>query len=379
MVRFDADNLVYNRFDYIFTGNVERILREYGGETYAIDVHYAKPKATMNVWGKRFPQEVFEKTLEYIFEKDSGIQYIEINRAGNDYKKLLSVTNDIRIPIPDTSEQLLGRLNKKHRYTVRRLKRLLEEEYGKLEPLFYSSDNASEIPEDIVKLFFKWKEGSHGRSYHMEPKEYLKKYLVTDAMLLKAGAQKVGVLFFCTVEGIVYLENFSYDAALEKFSPGYLTYELLLEELVKRKCAYLYLGGGKYPYKKRFGAEESVAYSGTVYRQEVFDKINHYLAQKGIKKAAIYGLGVYGDAFLKLKSRLTLHIEYGIDKEKKEVENVPVYTLEDKLPEVDAVFITLKNRNKEAEDFLKGKFPKIYYWKDIVENMVNPLGNVQKD
>lgn len=277
------------------------------------------------------------------------------------------MTNDIYIPIPDTIEQLLHRLNKKHRYTLKRLRRLLEDRYGSLEVEFYQS----EIPDYIVNLYFDWKKISHGRNYHMTPKEYLEKYYVTDAMLLRAGEVQVGVIFFCMVEDTAYLENLSYDAELEKYSPGYLTYELLLEELVRRKASFLYLGGGKYAYKKRFGAEEKAVYSGIIYRKEVFDEINYYLSQNGIREIAIYGLGACGMAFLRLAKYLNLKVSYGIDKEKKEIDNLQVYSLMDGFPKVDAVFITLKNRNGEVENYLKNRFNRIYYWKNIVDNELN--------
>lgn len=361
MVKFEADDMIYNRFDLIYKENVESFFYKFEDKLFAIDAHYENSKAVLNVWGKMFPQDVFERAIENIFEQHLEIRYIEIKRAGNDYKNLLNECNDIRVPIPESEEQLLQRLRAKHRYTIKRIKRLLEEEYGKLEMTLYKSD----IPDRIVEQYFIWKQTTHGMDYHMLPKEYLQKYYVTDGMLLKAGGKNIGVLFFCQVNSTIYLENFSYNTEMEKFSPGYIIYEMFLEELIKRKCTYLYLGGGEYAYKKRFGAEESIAYSGVIYRKEVFGDLNTYFEKQDVKKIAIYGLGAIGHAFLKIVNKLNVDLVYGIDREKKQIEGLQVYTPEHDLEKVDAVIITLKLHNKEVEELLKSKFENVYYWHDI--------------
>ncbi len=369
LVKFEADDLIYNRFDLIYVENVERFSYKLEEREYFIDAHYENSKAVLNVWGKRLPQNFFDNTIEGIFKKHSEIRYIEIKRAGNDYKNLLSKCNDIRISIPKSEEELLQRLKAKHRYTVKRIKRLLEEKYGKLAVVLYKES----ISDEIVEQYFIWKQITHGTNYHMLPKEYLKKYYVTDGMLLKAGDKNVGVLFFCQVKSTVYLENFSYNAKMEKYSPGYLIYEMFLEELIQRKCTYLYLGGGEYEYKRRFGAEENVAYSGIIYRKEVFETINAYFEKHNVKKIAIYGLGVIGHAFMKIVNLLNVDLMYGIDREEKQIKNLSVYSPEENLKKVDAVIITLKSHNKEVEELLKLKFEQVYYWLDIA------TGNLMKE
>lgn len=369
MVGFEADDMIYNRFDLIYKDNVERFLYEFGDEAFAVDAHYEKSRAVLNVWGKKFPQEVFERAIESIFSQHSEIHYIDIKRAGNDYRNLLNECNDIRVPIPKSEEELLLRLRAKHRYTLKRIKRLLEQEYGKLETILYSAD----IPSELVDQYFNWKQITHGTDYHMMAEEYLQKYYVTDGILLRAGGRNIAILFFCQVNNTVYLENLSYDTEMEKFSPGYIIYEMFLEELIKRRCSYLYLGGGKYEYKRRFGAEESVAYSGIIYRKEVFNALNIYFERNGVKKIAIYGLGAVGHTFLKIVNLLNVDLVYGIDREEKRIEGLAVYSPEGDLEKVDAVIITLKFHNKEVEELLKLKFEKIYYWHDIA------TGNLMKE
>lgn len=369
LAKFETDDLIYNRFDLIYTENVERYSYRLEDKEYFIDVHYETCKAVLNVWGKRFPEIFFNNTIEEIFRQHSEIYCIEIKRARNDYKNLLNKCNDIHVPIPKTKEELLQRLRKKHRYTIKRIKRLIEEEYGELAVVLYKGS----IPDEIVDQYFAWKQLTHGTDYHMLPKEYLKKYYVTDGMLLKAGDENIAILFFCQVNNTVYLENFSYNAQMEKYSPGYLVYEMFLEELIQRKCTNLYLGGGEYEYKRRFGAEENVAYSGIVYREEVFEALNEYFKKQNIKKIAIYGLGVVGHAFMKIVNLLNVDLLYGIDREEKQIESLSVYSPAANLEEVDAVIITLKFHNKEVEELLKSRFEKVYYWLDIA------TGNLAKE
>lgn len=366
-VKFEADNIIYNRFDLIYSKNVESFSYEYEDKMYIIDAYYENSRAVINIWGKQLPSSVFENIVADIFEHHSEIRCIDIKRTISNYKQLLNEYNDIRIPLPETVEQLLQRVRGKHRSTIKRIKRILEEEYGTLEMIMYKSD----IPDEIVNQYFLWKQITHGTDYHMLPKEYLRNYHVTDAILLKAGMNGVAILFFCQVENIVYLENLSYNIELEKFSPGYLVYVMFLEELIYRKCSSLYLGGGEYMYKKRFGAEESITYSGTIFRKEVFNDLNCYFNKSNIKKVAIYGLGMVGHSLLRIVDHLDINITYGIDREIKQMEKLQVCSLEDNFEEVDAVFITLKSHAKGVEDFLKTKFAKVYYWGDILSKVID--------
>ncbi len=361
LVKFEADDLIYNRFDLIYVEDVERYLYRYEDREFAIYVHYRKDKATLNIWGKQFPQSIFENVIDDIFKYHPEISCIDIKRAKNNYYNMLYEGNDILLSLPETVEQLLNRINTKSRCTLRRYKRRCEEKCGKLEVVLYNFN----IPDEIVNQYFTWKRTTHGTDYHMSPKEYLQNYYVTDGILLKAGGRNIAVLFFCQVNHTAYLENLSYDTKMEKFSPGFLVYELFLEELIKRRCTHLYLGGGEYEYKRRFGAQVSAAYSGVIYRKGVFNALNSYFEEQGVKKIAIYGLGAIGHTFLNIVNLLHVDLVYGIDREEKQIEGLAVYTPEDDLKEVDAVIITLKFHNKEVEELLKSKFKRVYYWHDI--------------
>lgn len=269
MAIFEADDLIYNRFDLIYQdGNVEKFQYKMEDEIFEIYAHYKGNRASLNVWGKTFPQEVYNQVIYDVFEKHLKIEFLDIKNSGNNFGNLLEVREDIRVQLPEKEEQLLGRIRGKNRTSIRKKKKLLKAQYGDLKLEIFHD----EVSTEAVEQYFLWKKKSHGTDYHMEPKEYLKKYYVTDTLLLKAGEINASILFFCQVGKIAYLENLAYNFELAKFSPGFLIYEMTLEELIKRKCSYFYLGGGHYGYKMRFGAEKNIVYAGTIHRQDVANR-----------------------------------------------------------------------------------------------------------
>lgn len=360
---FDSDNLIYNRFDLIYAEGNHTISFCDSDTEYCLDVHTEEVKAKLNLWGKPLPQDIFDRAVEKVFA-DKQICAIELTRCGNPYGDFLEETNDIRVPLPDSFDALMNRAERRDRATIRRKLRWLDERVGDLKIEIYSVD---EIPEYVVNTYFKWKKETHDTDYKMSALEYLDMYYVTDAMLMRAGDTEVAVAFFCQMEDIVFFENFSYNMKLKKYSPGLLMYVKFMEELIKRKCRYLYLGGGSYIYKKRFGAEASAAYSGTIYRKEIMDRIDMFFKEEEIDSAAFYGYGVCGHSFLQLSKNLALSVCYGIDQKVTEAENIAIYSPEEELPKVDAVLITLNSKNEEVEKALAGRFEKVYYWNDIFE------------
>lgn len=363
---FDSDNLIYNRFDLIYPKKFLIKCYEHNGKDYKVLQHTEHGTAVLNLWGKVLPDEVFKMVVSDVFG-DRNACAVKILRGGNPYGGFLEEVNDIRVPLPGDFEELMNRAERRDRATIRRKLRWLDERVGELKIEAYTR-NA--IPEHVVETYFRWKKETHGTDYRLSASEYLDRYYVTDVMLMKAGDTEVAVAFFCQAEDIVFFENFSYNTALKEYSPGLLMYVKLMEELIKRKCRYLYLGGGSYIYKKRFGAEASLAYSGTIYRKEIMDGIDAFFQEKNIDSAAFYGYGVCGHSFLLLSKNLALSVCYGIDRKVTDGENVRIYAPEDDLPEADAVLITLNNKDEEVEKALAARFEKVYYWNRILEKII---------
>lgn len=366
LATFDTDNLIYNRFDLIYKEGNRTITFCDSDREYCLEVHTEGAKAKVNLWGKPLPQEIFNKAVGELFE-DRNICAVELVRCGNPYGGFLEETNDIRIPLPDDFDELMNRAERRDRATIRRKLRWLNERVGELKIEIYSMD---EIPEHIVETYFRWKMETHGTDYRMSAQEYLDRYHVTDAMLMKAGNTETAVAFFCQTEDIVFFENFSYNIKLKEYSPGLLMYVKFMEELIKRKCRYLYLGGGSYVYKKRFGAEAFTAYSGTIYRREIIDGLNGFFKEKGIHSVAFYGYGVCGHSFLLLSKNLALAVCYGIDQKEADEGEVRIYPPKAELPEADAALITLNNMEEKVEKFLTAKFEKVFYWNSILDKII---------
>lgn len=367
-VKFESDNLIYNRFDIIHADKFNTHCYIVDDERYEVMSFTQEGCCSVNLWGKSMPKQVIDDLVDDIFMKYSEIYAIEITRGRNQYYSFLQQTNDIRVPLPESSDELLGRVERRDRATIRRKLRWLDERVGELRVEVYPQNN---IPNSLVETYFKWKKSTHGTEYGLTADEYLNKYYVTDAMIMKAGDIDVAVAFFCQVEDIVFFENFSYNGELKEYSPGLLMYVKFMEELIRRKCRYLYLGGGGYIYKKRFGAEANVAYSGIIYRQEIIDSINSFFRMDSIQEIAIYGYGVCGHSFCQLSKNLDLDLVYAIDRNEFEEEQLSIYSPDNEdLPNVDAVLITLNDRNIGVEELLKRRFEKVYYWNDIIDKII---------
>ena len=365
-MKYDSDDLIYNRFDIIHSKNVKRYIYQVGNEEYDIDCFFSKYGAYINVWGKVFPEHVFNKVILQIFLENKKTKYVSITRGGNNYNNELKSVNDFKIILPDTYDELLKRLSSKHRYNIRRSFRMMNDDLPNVIVKKYKKNN---IPKHLVEIYFGWKKKSHGIDYNMSVDEYFSQYYVTDIITMESNNGLIAILFFSVINKTVYFENFSYDIEYEKYSPGFIIYVLFLKELIARHCKYVFLQGGQYSYKKHFDAQEMVTYSGEIYRSTVYEDINGFFCEKKIKNVAIYGLGECGKNFLLMARKLSVNVVYGIDKKKIEAE-IPVYGLNDELTDVDAVFITLEKHNIDAETFVMQKFEKVYYWKDILNTVI---------
>lgn len=362
---FLADNLIYNRYDLIYDSFFEKTYK-YEEYEYVVQIHKDGDTAYLNLWGKEIPAVVFKQLVYDVFEEYYDVKRISIRQSYTKYE-FLKETNDIFIRLPETVVDLLQTLNSKHRCTLRRKKRIICGRIGDI-----TKDIAEgEIPSYIVQLYFEWKLATHGRDYRMTADEYLEKYHVTHAFLLRCNQEIVAIVFVCIVEDVVYLENFSYRPEYRNYSVGFIAYELMLEWLIKKKCRTLFLLGGDYEYKRHFNAVETKAYVGDIYRQEVFDCINEYFRRNQVKTIAVYGLGDFYGYFRELQHKLDVKVLYGIDRDAKSICGLKTYTREDELPDADAVVITVDKRNEDIENFLRERFNMVVYYRELFRKMLS--------
>lgn len=95
-------------------------------------------------------------------------------------------------------------------------------------------------------------------------------------------------------------------------------------------------------------------------------KYSEFLLQAGLKKIAIYGCGILGE-YLYAEMKNDVNVKYFIDKNAKNIhKEIPVYSLQDNLPEVDGIIVTLVGETdevvKELRENTKGTVLILKYW-----------------
>ena len=84
--------------------------------------------------------------------------------------------------------------------------------------------------------------------------------------------------------------------------------------------------------------------------------ISSYFKNLGIKKIVIYGIGMLGRHLIEALRGTEIEVMYGIDRRSKGIKvEFPVCSLEDELPEADAVIMTVVYNNDEIVKKLKEK------------------------
>ena len=84
--------------------------------------------------------------------------------------------------------------------------------------------------------------------------------------------------------------------------------------------------------------------------------IYNYLSNKGIKHIAIYGVGKIGEAIQKEIAKSNITIEYFIDRKIQGDNNgIKIYRIEDELPMVDLVIISLVDDLEVTFESLRSK------------------------
>lgn len=363
--KFDTDNLIYNRLDLIYPETFKTKEYFYNQKKYLVLYDIEDGMARVGLWGKKLPQEIFERLIDEVI-LENNVRCIYLDRVRNNYKNYLEKVNDVRVPLPNSADELLNRLERRNRATIRRKICWINERIGEITIEKYSKN---QIPVSLVETYFKWKKITHGKDYGCTPQEYLEKYHVSDAMVMLAGKIDIAIAFFCQVDDVVFFENFSYNTDYKEYSPGLLMYTKLMEELIDRRCKYLYLGGGNYIYKTRFGAQNDEAYSGYIYNPVYIKIMDDFFVKNKINTVAFYGFGKCGHSFLQISNELSIEVIYGIDRKPFENEAIRVYAPDDTFPDADAVFITMQAKDNSVEKMLNEKFSKVYYWNELIKKI----------
>ena len=273
-------NFIYNRCDLMQDG--ESYLLKYMPKDIYIPLKIKKNEGVLCVWGMQLAYQEIKDVIDYVMGKFREIDRITVMRvcADKSYPDKY-IKNDFQIILPDSIEELDLRLSKKGRYNIKREKRIVENNFGGCQFVHIKSDEVD--ADTITQKFFELKKKNMGSDYGMTAKAYLKNWYVSDIYYLLFGEKIASVLMSCEQCENVYLENITYDDELANYSPGQIAYDFYLKELIQDGKKSVFLLGGNYDYKKRYGSIENNVAEYSVLRKSIKSYVKVYGKQVLIK------------------------------------------------------------------------------------------------
>lgn len=264
-----SPDFIYNRFDLwaLPEGGEVSLWRCTGpGAEFYFEALTAGDEARLGLWLTPLESAALSRIVKAVFREFPQVKRI---RGENLLAPVFGVClerNHFRIDLPETPEALSQRLSSKGRNSIKRKKRILGERFGSYRICAY--DPLSREAEAAWRFYFEMKRRTHGTEYGLDARGYCARYHVTNVYTLELGdeGRLAAVFLSCEQCPQVYLENLSYDPALAEFSPGLLLYDEYLKLLIGKRARGVYLLGGDYSYKKRYGSIEDSVVNCTVYR-----------------------------------------------------------------------------------------------------------------
>lgn len=260
-------NFIYNRFDLQDKRQGEVYLlrvSERDTELY-IPLRLNGASAELGIEFCHIPARTLRHIFRYIFKKFSTVTEVRYKNGflamGAD-----SQHNYFVLDIPANMEQLQGRQTAESRKKLRKRTHLVERELGEISFEEYSRE---QIPTEVIRRFFAFKNITHNRDYQLTEEEYLSEYHVTHVYVLKINGQVEALRLSCEQGSGVYAENHTYNPDLSKYRLGQLLYHYFLTCLVEKKRGTLFLSGGDYEYKRHYGSQELQVYDCTISRYPV--------------------------------------------------------------------------------------------------------------
>lgn len=271
-------NFIYNRFDLWDLSSLDAsevslwVYRDNERELY-FEILVTGSEAKLGLWLASIDGSVLSRIVNTIFKEYRIVEMITMENVRVPVFGRNIPHNHFRIEFPQTVEELDHRLSSKGRYNLKREKRILKEAFGSYSINNYDSLSPETI--DIWSFYFDMKYRNQGTKYGLSMQEYCKKYHVSDIYTLSIGDNNrlAAVFLSCEQCPIIYLENLTYDSTIGEYSPGQILYDEYLKLLVQKKAKGLYLLGGDYSYKKRYGSIEENVFNNIVYRNCLLNTI----------------------------------------------------------------------------------------------------------
>ncbi len=255
-------NFIYNRFDLFCPAvKFEALKLISDGEEKVLQYRLSGKTAELGVWLMVITEEEIRAVAEYIRKKHPDVKFLRCRNSllplGRAVRK-----NHFRIPLPETIQEMEGRMSAKSRSKMRKKLRFAEEAYGTMTFLEYTG---AEIPRQIVEAFFAFKQVIRGRSYGMTPEEYLNQYHVSHCYVLKFGETIGAIRFACEQCPVVNGENFTYNPELKHYSLGQAIFVKHLLRMVEKGHPEMFISGGDFEYKTHYGSIEDTVYDCELY------------------------------------------------------------------------------------------------------------------
>lgn len=263
--KLTCTDYIYNRPD-LYTEHYETYQITYKGRKYVAEIDLDKKPAELCIRLSEFPRDAARMLCKYIFKQHPDLETITMQQVFFETGKAVP-TNHFRIEFPETVEELTASLTHSRRKTIKRTRKILEEQYPDVEYIQY--EGRENITDEVVEAYFKYKLISHNRDYHMTPQQYLEYYHVTNSYVIKSAGRIIAVYFDCEQCDIVNSENFSFDRDLPQLSLGLLLRDYSFQEMVKKGKKQVFLGGGSYNQKFLYNYTEDMTYTCTISRNDI--------------------------------------------------------------------------------------------------------------
>ena len=263
-------DFIYNRFD-LFCENYLVLMATQGQESHIVEARIHDNYAELGIWKMHIPHKILNEISEYIFQKYPHIGYTKFFfcETTGDFKKV----KHFSIEFPDSVELFLQRRSSKSRHRLNKQRHQAEKEIGAIR---FEEFKKEDCPEEIVKIYNIWKDRSHHIGRIKNTESYFQRFHVSDVYVLYFGENIAAMMFSCEQCSIAYLENFSFDIQYSRYSPGQQIYEYVMTRLIEKKFKNVFLAGGDYDYKRKYGSIEEDLYDGEVFRN-IYNRFKYNL------------------------------------------------------------------------------------------------------
>lgn len=276
-------NSTNNRFDAFYEGDY--VLYRCG-ETY-LPYHRKHYSAAVAMYLRDVDSQELKAILAEVFKTEKSLFYVDVLHAAMPIKGLKTVTH-WHVELPDSIGEFQAALGKKTRYNSKWYPKKILKDLGP-----YSCESTAEVNAEHVRLFYELKKATHGVDYHDEPRDFIRKNLITHAYLFKLNGKPEAIALSSELGGRAYLYNITYNPAHSKYSIGNVLYFFYIGELIAKGIKRLDLLGGSQLYKKLFNGIATDTYSGRIYGFYPHNRIFGYLLKLSVKFRRALPFGTY--------------------------------------------------------------------------------------